>query len=46
VKLQPKAIDGFLRKPDPKIRAVLLYGPDSGLVRDRAQTLGRTVVPD
>ena len=46
MKLQPKAIDGFLRNPDPKIRAVLLYGPDTGLVRDRAMTLGRTVVPN
>ncbi|CAO3415549.1 DNA polymerase III subunit delta [Azospirillum doebereinerae] len=46
MKLQAKAIDGFLRRPDPKVRAVLLYGPDSGLVRDRAQTLGRTVVED
>ncbi|AWK86055.1 DNA polymerase III subunit delta [Azospirillum thermophilum] len=46
MKLQAKAIDGFLRRPDPKVRAVLLYGPDAGLVRDRALTLGRTVVPD
>ena len=46
MKLQPKAIDGFLRSPDRKVRAVLLYGPDSGLVRDRAQPLGKTVVPD
>lgn len=46
MKLQPKAIDGFLRSPDRKVRAVLLYGPDSGLVRDRAQTLGKTVVQD
>lgn len=46
MKLQPKAIDGFLRSPDPRIRAVLFYGPDAGLVRDRAMTVGRTVVPD
>lgn len=46
MKLQARAIDGFLRHPDPKVRAVLLYGPDGGLVRDRAQSLGRTVVPD
>ncbi|WP_448205194.1 DNA polymerase III subunit delta [Azospirillum sp. sgz302134] len=46
MKLQPRAIDGFLRSPDPKIRAVLFYGPDAGLVRDRAMTVGRTVVPD
>ena len=46
MKLQARAIDGFLRSPDPKIRAVLLYGPDTGLVRDRAMALGRTVVAD
>ena len=28
------------------IRAVLLYGPDAGLVRERADTLARTVCPD
>jgi DNA polymerase-3 subunit delta len=46
VKLQGKAIDAFLRNPDPKVRAVLLYGPDAGLVRDRADSLGKRVVPD
>ncbi|HEY0836443.1 MAG TPA: DNA polymerase III subunit delta [Azospirillum sp.] len=46
MKLQGKAIDAFLRSPDPKVRAVLLYGPDAGLVRDRADALGRTVVAD
>jgi len=29
----------FLAKPDSKIRAVLLYGPDAGLVSERAQKL-------
>ncbi len=46
MKLQARAIDGFLRNPDPKVRAVLLYGPDGGLVRDRAQQLGRKIVAD
>lgn len=46
MKLQPRSIPSFLRKPDPKIRAVLFYGPDGGLVRDRAATIGRTVVAD
>jgi DNA polymerase III subunit delta len=46
MKLQGKAVDGFLRKPDPRIRAVLFYGPDLGLVRDRAKTLARAIVPD
>ena len=46
MKLQGKAIEGFIARPDPKIRAVLVYGPDAGLVRDRADTLARSVVAD
>ena len=46
MKLQGKAIEGFLARPDPKIRAVLIYGPDAGLVRDRADSLARSVVAD
>src|SRR6185437_3026273 len=33
-------------RPDPEVRAVLLYGPDAGLVRERADALGRTVSED
>jgi DNA polymerase-3 subunit delta len=44
VKLPPNRIDGFVRRPDPGMRAVLLYGPDSGAVRDYADTLARGVV--
>ncbi|MDD5585846.1 MAG: DNA polymerase III subunit delta [Alphaproteobacteria bacterium] len=36
----------FLNKPDPQVRAVLLYGPDAGLVRERADDLARKTVPD
>ncbi|CAK0759735.1 DNA polymerase III subunit delta [uncultured Gammaproteobacteria bacterium] len=46
MKLQGRAIEAFLRKPDSKIRAVLVYGPDAGLVRERAEQLGRQLVPD
>jgi DNA polymerase-3 subunit delta len=46
VKLQGKAIEGFVARPDPRVRAVLVYGPDAGLVRDRADTLARSVVSD
>ncbi len=46
MKLQGKAIDSFMARPDPRIRAVLVYGPDAGLVRERAEALARTVVPD
>jgi DNA polymerase-3 subunit delta len=44
VKLPPNRIDSFIRRPDPGIRAVLLYGPDAGAVRDYADTLARGVV--
>ncbi|WP_207484878.1 DNA polymerase III subunit delta [Arenibaculum pallidiluteum] len=46
MKLPANRIEAFLRRPDPEIRAVLVYGPDGGLVRERADLLARGVVPD
>src|SRR6516162_602346 len=46
MKLPAARIAAFLERPDQAIRAVLLYGPDAGLVRERADTLARTVCPD
>ena len=46
MKLSAGQIDGFLRRPDPQIRAVLLYGPDAGLVRERADMLARAICPE
>ena len=46
MKLAAGRVAGFLRRPDPEIRAVLLFGPDAGLVRERADALARTVCPD
>jgi DNA polymerase III subunit delta len=46
VKLAPSRIAAFLQRPDPEIRAVLFYGPDMGLVRERAAAIARTVCPD
>ncbi|GAA0592153.1 DNA polymerase III subunit delta [Caenispirillum bisanense] len=46
MKLQGGRIEAFVARPDPKIRAVLVYGPDAGLVRERAERLVRTVVDD
>ena len=46
MKLPPARIAAFLRRPDPEIRAVLLYGPDAGLVRERADTVARAICPD
>jgi DNA polymerase-3 subunit delta len=46
MKLPPSRIAGFLQRPDPAIRAILLYGPDEGLVRERAEAAARSVCPD
>lgn len=32
-------VSGFLARPDPALRAALFYGPDYGLVRERAAAL-------
>lgn len=41
-------IDSFLRKPGPDFRAALIYGPDLGVVRERARGLAAvaTARPD
>jgi DNA polymerase-3 subunit delta len=36
VALRGKEIDAFLTRPDPSRPIILLYGPDTGLVRERA----------
>ena len=46
MKLPPSRIAGFLTKPDTKLRAALFYGPDAGLVRERADRLSVTVAGD
>lgn len=39
MKVSSQRADAFARKPDPKMLAVLVYGPDLGLVRERATAL-------
>lgn len=46
MKLPPARIDAFLRSPDPSVRVVLIFGPDTGLVRERAAALAKKIVPD
>ena len=46
MKLPPRSVERFLGAPDPTITAVLLFGPDTGLVRERADRLTRTVAGD
>jgi DNA polymerase-3 subunit delta len=44
--VKPAEIERILRQTPPEIRAVLLYGPDQGLLRERAERLALSVVPD
>lgn len=46
MKIAERSVDGFLRRPDAKVRAVLFYGSDIGLIRERAKALATTVVTD
>lgn len=46
MKISPKQADRFVRQPDPDVRAVLVYGPDKGLVRERVAALIKSVVDD
>jgi DNA polymerase III subunit delta len=46
VALRGKDIDAYLARPDPARPIVLLYGPDAGLVRERADALIATAVDD
>lgn len=46
MKVQPRELDGFLKRPPAGLRGVLVYGPDGGKVRETAERLGRGVVGD
>jgi DNA polymerase-3 subunit delta len=46
MKLAFRAIETFVKNPPAAALAVLLYGPDEGLVRERANALARRIVPD
>jgi DNA polymerase-3 subunit delta len=38
--------DRYVARPPENLVAALIYGPDQGLVRERADTLAKTVCPD
>ncbi len=46
MKLTYRDIEPFLKKLNPAMRAVVVYGPDSGLVQERAMLLAKQVVSD
>ena len=46
VALRGREIDAYLARPDPLRPIILLYGPDAGLVRERADALLASAVDD
>ncbi len=44
--LKGKAIERFIAARDPKTPAILIYGRDAGLVKDRGDRLAKSVTPD
>lgn len=46
MKIGGRQAEAFVRKPDPTARAILVYGPNRGLVRERLDQLTLRVVDD
>ena len=46
MKIEARQVEAFLKKPDPKVRGVVIYGNDDGLVAERAMALAKAVCPD
>ncbi len=46
MKITAARVERFLRRPDPSVVCTLVYGPNQGLVRERAETLVRHVAGD
>ncbi len=46
MKLGYRDIEPFVKNPNPAARVILVYGPDSGLMKERAKTMGLSVVDD
>lgn len=46
MKIRPAEADRFAAGPGEAVRAVLVYGPDSGLIRERMNKLTASVVED
>ena len=44
--LKGKAITAFLNQPDPQFKAILVYGPDQGLVSERVEQIAKSITPD
>jgi DNA polymerase-3 subunit delta len=46
MRILPKNIDSFVKKPPAEALAILVYGPDEGLIRERLDILTKGVVAD
>mgnify|MGYP003645458892 CR=1 FL=1 len=46
MKAKPRDIPSILKALDPKMRAVLVFGRDDGLVRERAEKIGKQICED
>lgn len=46
MEIKGRSVEGFLKKPPAALRFALLFGPDQGLVRERADAIARTVLED
>ena len=46
MKIPPKNIDSYVKKPPAEAMAILVYGPDEGLIRERLDLLTKSVVAD
>ncbi|MDP1753036.1 MAG: DNA polymerase III subunit delta [Reyranella sp.] len=46
MKIEPRQVEAFLKKPDPRIRGVVIYGNDDGLVAERAVVLAKAICED
>lgn len=46
MKLAFRDIEPFVKNPNPAVRVILIYGPDSGLMKERSKVISKTVVED
>ena len=46
MKISTRDTEAFIKSPDPAARAILVYGPDAGLVRERVETLVKGAAGD
>ena len=46
MKLSFRDIEPFVKNPNPTARVILVYGPDLGLMKERAKTIGLSAVND